>query len=92
MLTLEQLKELPPGSILGTGIVTDDDQGVNMRGTGTKLRWVAKRGRIHDWAIYICHAIHSITWVCDHGDKIHSASDIQKLVACDDEAFKMYRH
>ena len=92
MLTLEQLKNMEPDTIFASGITTDDEDGINMARTGEKLRWVACRGGIHDWAIYIGFAKDSASYIKDMGDKVTSESNIKKLVPCDDEAFAMYRY
>ena len=53
MLSLKQLQDMPPHTVFATGTTSDDAAGINMANTGAQLRWVAKRGQIHDWAIYI---------------------------------------
>jgi len=92
ILTLETLKALPPCQVFATGLTIDNRTGVNMTGSDKTLRWVATRGGIHDWAIYIHFATFSEEYVKSSGDKIHSKDIIKKLVPCDDEAFAMYRH
>lgn len=90
-LTLQQLKDMEPG-IFATGTTTDSPDGINMANTGQPLRWVATRGGIHDWAIYI-HTEHwSAEQVKNNGDKVTSERNIKSLVPCDDEAFRMYRY
>ena len=91
MLTLQQLKDMKPGIIFETGITTDDAAGANMTGSSQKLRWVACRGGIHDWAIYIHKEDWSEESVKSNGDKIHNRETVKKLVPCDDEALAMYR-
>jgi hypothetical protein len=63
-----------------------------MCGTGRLLRWIAVRGFIHDWAIYVGIIENSNEKVRDFGDKVHNDNDIRRLVPCDDKAFEMYRH
>lgn len=92
MLTLQQLKDMEPDTIFATGETTDDPNGANMTGSGQALKWVATRGGIHDWAIYIHTADKSEEWIKRQGDKIHNRETIKKLVPCDDEAFAMYRY
>ena len=92
MLTLEELNQLPPGTIFASGVANDSEDGLFMAGTGSELRWVAVRGDTHDWAIYCQFADKSAEWIKSHGDKVHMKEHIKKLVPCDDEAFKMYRH
>jgi hypothetical protein len=84
-LTLQKLQEMEQGTIFASGIITDP------RLHGEPVRWLAKRGRIHDWAIYYHFEHKSLQWVEDFGDKCHTTSVIKDLVPCDDEALKMYR-
>lgn len=91
-LTLQMLKDMEPETIFATGVVIDNPSGINMTNSDEKLRWVACRGGIHDWAIYIHIAGYDEDWVKRHGDKVHSYEHIKKLVPCDDEAIEMYRH
>jgi len=91
-LTLQNLKDMEPREIFATGTAPDDSVGINMTNSGAELRWVAVRGGIEDWAIYVGGATNTQTMLRDYGDKIHDKETIKKLVPCDDEAFKMYRH
>ena len=84
-LTLQRLKDLPDSSIFATGLTT------NMRLYDGEVRWVAKRGGIHDWAIYYHLSSNSDEYVASHGDKMFTEAVIRELVPCDDEAYKMYR-
>jgi hypothetical protein len=90
-LTLQDLKDMEPG-IFATGTINDGPTGINMTRSERTLRWVATRGGIHDWAIYIAPEDWSAEAVKRSGDKVHNDENIKKLVACDDEAFGMYRH
>jgi hypothetical protein len=94
MLDLKQLQILPPG-IFAQGVTVDSPEGANMSNTGNEIKWVAVRGEIHDWAIYVDNPYspqYSFQGVADMGDKVHSEETIKRLVPCDDGAFKMYRH
>lgn len=91
-LTLKDLHELPPHSVIATGLTIDNYTGVNMSGSDNVLRWVAVRGEIHDWAIYIGFSVQSVDEISRHGDKVYDKGSIKKLVPCDDEAFAKYRH
>lgn len=92
-LTLKKLKELPESQVFATGVVENSPEGVYMTDNrkGHKMRWVAKRGTIHDWAIYIHWAEHDEDYVMKNGDKVRDEKNIRKLVPCDNEAFEMYR-
>ena len=92
MLTLKKLKEIKSGTIFAKGEIVDSPYGINMANTGALLKWVAVRGGIHDWAIYCQLAHNSYEYIRSQGDKVHSEENIKKLVPCDDEVFKMYRH
>jgi len=91
VLTLNQLKEMEPGTIFATGTANDEPDGLFMANTNRKLRWVAIRGGIHDWAIYCHFADKSEEWIARQGDKVHDEKHIKMLVPCDNEALKMYR-
>lgn len=91
MLTLQQLKDMEPDTIFATGETTDGYDAVNMYGKGQELRWVATRGGIHDWAIYIAPKNWSEEMVKSNGDKVHNRESVKKLVPCDDKALGMYR-
>lgn len=90
-LTLGQLKYMEPG-IFATGTVSDNPTGINMTNSGRTLRWVAVRGQIHDWAIYVAPEEWSAEATKRQGDKVHDILNIKKLIDCDNEAFAMYRH
>jgi len=92
ILTLEQLKAMPPDTIFATGTAMDNKNGLFMANTNKELRWVAVRGGIWDWAIYCHFADKTIEWISNWGDKVIMENNIRKLVPCDDEAFQMYRY
>ena len=93
MLTLEQLKAMPPGTVFAQGEAENSPDGIYMTSyrIGDPLLWVAKRGGVHDWAIYIHWADQGRDFVISNGDKVMDKANIKKLVPCEDEAFKMYR-
>jgi len=93
ILTLQQLKDLPPG-IFASGIVPNSPEGIYMttHREGDNLIWVASRGRIHDWAIYVTWAESGREFALSNGDKVRGEVNIKKLVPCDGEAFEMYRY
>lgn len=95
ILTTKRLDELPKDTIFEKGLVEDSPKGCNMANTGRTLQWVAVTGGIGDWAIYIDNPFYpqsSFEGVRDLGDKVHNPDHIKKLVPCDDESFKRYRH
>ena len=87
MLTIEQLKAIPPRTIFakGTGLIPRIHR-------ETRIAWIAVRGGIHDWCIYCGREEQSIDWIRDYGDKCFTEEVIKELVPCTDESFKMYRH
>lgn len=113
-LTIQKLKEMKPDTIFASGIGLIEHPWFNQAkkvleedGRSTKVKWVAIRGGIHDWAIYHsmdanicredyfdcdCHLEASEGTVARCGAKVHKEETIKSLVPCDDEAFGMYRH
>lgn len=91
MLTVKMLKAMPEGTIFAHGETVDSPEGINMNNTGQPLHWIAKRGIIHDWAIYCAPADWNDARIAATGDKIGMPHNIKKLVECDDEALEMYR-
>mgnify|MGYP001560158826 CR=1 FL=1 len=92
MLTLKELKELPPNTIFASGLAMDNKDGLFMANTNRELRWVAVRGGIYDWAVYCHFSDKDIEWIKDSGDKVCQESHIKKLVPCTDDAFHQYRY
>ncbi len=93
-LTLQMLKDMKRG-IFAQGEVVDGPEGANMARTGKMMKWVAVRGIIHDWAIYLDNPYSpqpDFESVASMGDKTTNEETIKKLVECDDEAFQMYRY
>jgi hypothetical protein len=92
MLTLKKLKKMRPHEIIDRGETVDSPKGVNMTNSGAQLRWIAIRGGINDWAIYIHHAWQDWEFILDEGDKVCQKENIKKLVPCSRAAFEMYRY
>jgi len=94
MLTVSQLKQMPPGTIFAQGETENSPEGIYMtdKMVGRKMLWVAKRGIIHDWVIYIHWEDMGIAHVISNGDKVMDQNNIKKLVPCTKEALQMYRH
>lgn len=92
-LTLEVLKQMPPHEVFAKGTVENSPKGVYMTDNrlGDKLLWIAKRGEIHDWAIYLHWEESGYEHVLRNGDKLTNSDYIRKLVPCNDEALEMYR-
>lgn len=94
MLTLEQLNTLPPQTVFAKGITTNDPEGIYMTDyrKGDTLLWMAIRGAIHDWCIYIYWEELGEEFCLCNGDKVSSKDNIKKLVPCDEKAFSKYRY
>ena len=121
MLTIEQLKQMRPNTIIAKGegfirhpwfskVTYEMKKGAYKTVTPsglTKVKWIATRGGIHDWAIYhsldsnfcqadyLDHPMHletSYEDIINWGAKLHEEDEIRRLVPCDNEAFSMYRH
>lgn len=90
MLTIQNLKDHLPG-ILKCGIVSNTKIKLEQFHSQQQLRWVAKRGIIHDWAIYIAPIECSYDVVLKYGEKVRDNDIIVKLVPCDEQALGMYR-
>lgn len=90
-MTIEDFEKIPDGQVFETGVLPDSLDGINMTSSGAELRWVAKKGYGHDWAIY-CHlAENSVSWIKQHGDKVQDERNIKRCIPCTDEVFKLYR-
>lgn len=92
-LTLQDLIDMPPSTVFATGLCKNSPEDIYMtdENIGKEMRWVAKRGKIHDWAIYIDWSFRTQEQVEDFGNKIYDSKNIRKLVNCTDEALQMYR-
>lgn len=102
MLTLETLKGLKEG-IFASG--TTEIESYWTRGKMVRVKWVAVRGQIHDWAIY--HSLDSNFVSSDEdaegllsvpneeiarlGAKLIDKPMIEQLVKATPEAYSMYR-
>jgi hypothetical protein len=93
ILTPEDLKAMHPGAIIAAGTVKNSPDEIYMTSDhiGRPMRYVAKRGGIHDWAIYLDWESKSLDQVLDHGQKLQSLKHVKKLVPCTDEALNLYR-
>lgn len=82
-LTLKELEEAAPNSIFRAGNAYID---------GIWVRWVAVRGTIPDWSIYLNTLYKADEWIKDYGNKVYSPDIIEKLVPFENhEVFQKYR-
>ena len=92
MLTKEQFDLIPDGDVFATGVLPNSPDGIFMTRDGGELRWVAKKGYGHDWAVYCHWSDRSVEWITQSGDKVHNEKHIQKCVPCTVPVFKLYRY
>ena len=85
MMTLEELKKMEPHTVFATGVTEDP------RIFREPVKWIAKRGLIHDWAIYYDRPEKTLDEIQSWGSKLHSLNIIKDLVPCDEEMLNMYR-
>ena len=86
VLTAQKLIDMEPAYIFAQGQHSYNEL------TNKEIKWVAVRGRIHDWAIYYGLVDWSTERIKREGDKVFTKELIKKLVPCDVEAFKLYRY
>lgn len=118
ILTLKKLEEMNPHTIFASGIgliehpwfnnakKVSEGGSLEEDGRSTKVKWVAIRGHIADWAIYhsldlnfipedYLDATHHLDIseqrIADYGAKLHNRDKIREFVPCDSEALNMYR-
>lgn len=94
MMTLEEFITLPFDKVFAKGILPNSSEGIYMTdyGQGNLLKWVAKKGRINDWAIYCFWNEMTFSFIETNGDKVHSKENIQKCIPCSEEVLKLYRN
>ena len=85
MLNKRMLKDMPPDTIFATGV------GIYPGLYKYGIKWIAKRGRVDDWAIYYLKEDCSMEYISREGDKCFTHSIIKKLVPYEESAFKRYR-
>jgi hypothetical protein len=85
-LTLDELKKMQPHTIFarGSGLIPELNK-------DKKVKWIALRGYIPDWAIYYDDEDKSEENIRDWGNKCFTEVVIKNLVPCNDEALKAYR-
>lgn len=92
MLSKKDFDLLPSNAIFAQGETFDNEEGINLLGTGKPLRWVAKKGSINDWAIYAHFSMYSYAYIEACGDKVQQEENILHVVPCEKEVLKLYRH
>lgn len=90
-LTIAQFNCIPYDQVFATGFMVDSTKGLKINNDGRLLRWVAKKGRADDWAIYYADYTKTIEWIKEHGEKVHGKLSIKRCVACTDQVLEIYR-
>ena len=92
-MTDKEFKELPFDKPFSSGVAKDDPTGLNMTNSGNELRWIAKKGRINDWAIYCYWNQPEISddYILKSGQKVYDLNNVKNVIDCDDEMLKRYR-
>ncbi|MDP3014586.1 MAG: hypothetical protein Q8M92_10105 [Candidatus Subteraquimicrobiales bacterium] len=94
LLTLPDFLELLDDAIFDSGVTPNCEDGLFMTRSHPNrlLRWVAKKGRANDFAVYCLWADESTDkQVMSCGDKIYGNEAIKWLINCDDEVLAKYR-
>lgn len=91
MINLEQFNAIAPDTVFAKGETVDSPEGINMTGSGKKLRWLAKKGYANDWTLYLHWATSSWEFIERSGDKSMNMKAIVKLVDCDEAVAQKYR-
>ncbi len=93
MLTIEQFRKIPNGTVFAKGQTENSPEGVFMsdKNIGKQMLWAAKKGYDDDWVVYIFWAEMGIDFVLSNGDKVFDPANIQKLVPCEQALLKIYR-
>ncbi len=85
LLTRELLDKMSPGETIASGISKDEE--------GHRVKWVAVRGGIADWAVYATTDMEKDEeWIKKWGNKIHSMIIVNQLIPADQTAKDMYRY
>lgn len=93
MLTIEKLDAMRPETMIAHGICINcpDDIFMTRSNIGREMIWVAMRGEVSDWTIYVGWKDTGLDRIISNGDKLHNEKHIRKLVPCTVEAYERYR-
>lgn len=89
VLTLQELKDAEPNSIIRSGYF---EYSFRWELPPEKHYYVAVRWKVHDWAIYSITVEIPIHIIAKIWDKIHDKSLVPQIVKCDEEALDFYRN
>lgn len=90
-LTTQALTAAKPHSIIHSGEILDNEEGMNMSGSGDMLRYVVVAGEIGDWAVYCHFAERSEDWIKMNGDKVCWKDNLKMILDFNEEVWKKYR-
>lgn len=101
MLTVESLKMMDPHTIFAHGVMRLDEvfwsdpmlgayYGEQVGRTGM-IGFVAMRGAISDWAVYLGNPYLSPQYIATSGVKLTSKSCVRAIVQCTEGAWRRYR-
>lgn len=93
-LTIKELKEAKPKSIIRTGVSLYGKTYMEAMPNGHPVlfAWVVVRGDMPDWCIYFGSVKDSNERIASHGTKVYERKTIRGLVPCSDEVFRLYRY
>jgi len=91
-MTSKLLEECPNGEVFACGVIEDSPYGIFLAGSKIALRWVAKKGDVEDFAVYVGPLKWSVSTVADRGDKVSDPETVKQLLQCDDEMLSHYRY
>lgn len=91
MITLDIFKKLPNSEPFIMGLTFDDNTGVNLDGTRELRKFVAKKGQIDDWTLYLGMPDWDYEEVMNMGSKIYDKKNIMNVINCDKEVLNLYR-
>ena len=91
MLTIEEFSKYPNTEIFRTGIISDSSTGCNYDNSGKLIKFVAKKGQIEDWAIYVGPVEWSYDDIRDWGNKLKFEDSILSCLNVSSNVLEKYR-
>ena len=90
-LTMEMLNDMQQGEIF-RGEIEDSPDGFYINGTEKTLKWVAMRGYVNDWCIYVEDCYRNMDWdeIKTNGNKIFRTT-AEAVIDADNEVWSRYR-
>lgn len=93
IFTINEFNAISKGEVFATGIVIDAHSGCDMTSSGEELKFIAVKGYVEDWAVYVMwnRPQNDDTLIRHMGDKVKTPRNIKACVPCDDEMLARYR-